>query len=248
MEGIEHPLISEDISRLKIERSITPAHLRLTRPTGEIHAEHKTVKKITCLGSGFVGGKLAVTTDNSCNHQGFNDLTIIYLKGPTSAVTAYKANVEVTVVDINETRIRAWQSDTLPIYEPGLFEVVKAARDGIPANLQDLTSDLTTYDHMLKSNGISHRKRLFFSSDVETAIEEADLIFVCVNTPTKATGIGKGAAADIGFVEAATRTIARVATSNKIVVEKSTVPCKTAESIRAIVSAYVVLAHMFPSS
>ena len=78
--------------------------------------------------------------------------------------------------------------------------------------------------------------RLFFSTEVDNAIEIADLIFVCVNTPTKANGVGKGAAADLGFVEAATRNIAKVAKENKIVVEKSTVPCRTAQSIREIVS------------
>lgn len=159
------------------------------------------------------------------------------LQGPTSAVIAYKSNVEVTVVDINEARIQAWQSDNLPIYEPGLFDVVKAARDGISAKSQDLARDLSTYEPTLNRDGLTHQKRLFFSTDIETAIEDADLIFVCVNTPTKASGVGKGAAADIGFVETATRTIARVATRDKVVVEKSTVPCKTAESIRAIVSA-----------
>ena len=147
------------------------------------------IKRITCLGSGYVGG-------------------------PTSAVTAFKTlDIEVTVVDVNADRIVAWQSDTLPIYEPGLSEIVRTAR---------------------KTN-------LFFSTNIDKAILEADLIFVCVNTPTKANGIGKGAAADLGFVEAATRKIATVATSNKIVVEKSTVPCRTAQSIREIVSIHLCL-------
>ncbi len=142
-----------------------------------------TIRRITCLGSGYVGG-------------------------PTSAVTAFKSsNIEVTVVDVNPDRIAAWQSDSLPVYEPGLYDIVRTAR----------------------------QMNLFFSTDIDKAILNADLIFVCVNTPTKADGIGKGAAADLGFVEAATRNIARVATSNKIVVEKSTVPCRTAQSIREIV-------------
>jgi UDPglucose 6-dehydrogenase len=141
------------------------------------------IRRITCLGSGYVGG-------------------------PTSAVTAFKSlNIEVTVVDVNPHRIAAWQSDSLPVYEPGLYDIVRTAR----------------------------QTNLFFSTDIDKAILNADLIFVCVNTPTKADGIGKGAAADLGFVEAATRNIARVAASNKIVVEKSTVPCRTAQSIREIV-------------
>jgi len=94
----------------------------------------------------------------------------------------------------------------LPIYEPGLDEIVKACRG----------------------------RNLFFSTNVDEAIRQADIIFVSVNTPTKIQGIGKGSAADLRFVERATRRIAEVATSDKIVVEKSTVPCKTAESMRII--------------
>lgn len=112
-------------------------------------------------------------------------------------------------MDLNQDRIDAWNSDELPIYEPGLDEVVKAARG----------------------------RNLFFSTDVEKCINEADLIFVSVNTPTKKSGIGRGYAADLGYVESATRNIAKVATSSKIVVEKSTVPCRTAQSMRKILEA-----------
>lgn len=147
----------------------------------------------------------------------------------------------VTVVDIDSARIAAWQSDTLPIYEPGLYDIVSTARDGVKLD-QDSPdsvsiqwkngriSDLKDHDEFTR------QPNLFFSTDVEKAIEDADLIFVCVNTPTKRNGVGKGAAPDLGFVEAATRTIARIATKNKIVVEKSTVPCRTAQYIREIVS------------
>ncbi|KAL9586098.1 MAG: hypothetical protein Q9212_001136 [Teloschistes hypoglaucus] len=153
---------------------------------------------------------------------------------PTSAVIALKANVEVTVVDINADRIAAWQSDELPIYEPGLYEVVRAARDGVSPSLHDSDQDL----HGLSPGAYGARRpNLFFSANIDQAIMNADLIFVCVNTPTKAHGIGKGSAADLDFVEAATRNIARVATQDKIVVEKSTVPCKTAQAIREILAA-----------
>ena len=147
---------------------------------------------------------------------------------------AYKSDVEVTVVDINSDRISAWKSKSLPIYEPGLDEIVQAARARV----------ITSQDH--DSHGLNaefdyttldRRAKLVFSTDVDQAIVDADLIFVCVNTPTKAHGIGKGSAADLDFVEAATRNIARVATQDKIVVEKSTVPCRTAQSIREIVNA-----------
>ncbi|KAJ3181260.1 UDP-glucose 6-dehydrogenase 1 [Geranomyces variabilis] len=141
--------------------------------------------KICCLGAGYVGG-------------------------PTCAVIAFKCpDVQVTIVDLNADRIAAWNSDSLPIFEPGLDEIVKARRG----------------------------KNLFFSADVDKGILEADLIFVSVNTPTKKTGVGAGFAADLAYVEAATRRIARVATSSKIVIEKSTVPCRTAESMRAILEA-----------
>lgn len=178
---------------------------------------HKTIRKITCLGSGFVGG-------------------------PTSAVTAFKSNVVVTVVDIDPARIAAWQSDSLPIYEPGLHNVVSAARDGIKLD-QDSPKSVSIQwrngriSDIMDHNEFARRPNLFFSTDVDNAIKDADLIFVCVNTPTKRNGVGKGAAADLGFVEAATRNIAKVATENKIVVEKSTVPCRTAQYIREILSA-----------
>lgn len=114
--------------------------------------------------------------------------------------------VKVTIVDISAPRIAAWNSDNLPIYEPGLDKVVKACRG----------------------------KNLFFSTEVDEAIEEADIIFVAVNTPTKKLGIGAGRAADLTYWELAARRIAQVAETPKIVVEKSTVPIKTAEAISAV--------------
>jgi UDPglucose 6-dehydrogenase len=136
-------------------------------------------------------------------------LTVPCEGGPTCAVIAAKnPHIQVTIVDLNALRIAAWNSDELPIYEPGLDEVVKSCRG----------------------------KNLFFSTDVDKAIIEADLIFVSVNTPTKTKGVGAGFAADLGYVESATRHIAKVAQGDKIVVEKSTVPCRTAQSMRFIVS------------
>lgn len=150
----------------------------------------------------------------------------------------------MTVVDINPGRIAAWNSNSLPIYEPGLHEIVQAARDGV--QLEDdsraAIANKMAPESMACGGKTSNGKRvlrkpnLFFSTDVDSAIRNADLIFVCVNTPTKSNGIGKGAAADIGYVEAAARNIAKVALQSKIVVEKSTVPCRTAQSIREIVS------------
>ena len=186
------------------------------------------IKKVACLGSGFVGGMCKLRfAQRSQTHRDV---------GPTSAVMAFKSDARVTVVDVDAKRIAAWNSNSLPIFEPGLDMVVRAARDGMhicdeakPTTIENLHRDGTT----IQSQG---HPNLFFSTDVDRAIEEADLIFICVNTPTKPRGFGKGSVPDLSFVEAATRNIARVARSDKIVVEKSTVPCKTAESIQETVN------------
>jgi UDPglucose 6-dehydrogenase len=118
-------------------------------------------------------------------------------------------DIKVTVVDLNQQRIEAWNSDDfdqLPIYEPGLKEVVKEARG----------------------------RNLFFSTDVEKAIEESQIIFMAVNTPTKTYGEGKGFAADLTFVEKCARQIAAVSSTDKIVIEKSTLPVRTAEKIKEV--------------
>ena len=179
-------------TRPALERKCTPGADCLTRVVNWAKVSHNPVKKIACLGSGFVGG-------------------------PTSAVVAHNTDIEVIVVDLNASRIAAWNSETLPIFEPGLHEIVSITRDGTP----------------------DRPPNLFFSLDIDKAIETAELIFLCVNTPTKTKGIGRGSAADLGFVENATRNIARVATTDKIVVEKSTVPWGTADTIRNIVSASI---------
>lgn len=133
-----------------------------------------------------------------------------YVGGPTMAMIALKApDITVTVVDMNAGRIAAWNSDTLPIYEPGLDDVVKKCRG----------------------------RNLFFSTAVKDTIKAADLIFVAVNTPTKTYGVGAGRAADLRFIESVARTIAEVADTPKIIVEKSTIPVKTAETIKDILSA-----------
>ena len=124
-------------------------------------------------------------------------------------------------MDIDAARIAAWQSSTLPIYEPdldGIVRVISASHDGNQGSKS------------LRSANLS------FSTDIDQAIENADLIFICVNTPSKANVAGGCAIPDLTHVEDATRNIAKVAKTNKIVVEKSTVPCRTAQSIREIVS------------
>lgn len=133
-----------------------------------------------------------------------------YVGGPTMSVIAQKnPNIQVTVVDLNAARIEAWNSDNLedlPVYEPGLDAVVAEARG----------------------------RNLFFSTEIEKAISEADMIFISVNTPTKTYGKGKGQAADLKFIELCARQIADVATTSKIIVEKSTIPVRTAATIKSI--------------
>ena len=145
------------------------------------------IKNICCIGAGYVGG-------------------------PTMAVIAQKnPSIKVTVVDINEKRIAAWNSNNLnelPIYEPGLSDVVKEARG----------------------------RNLFFSTDINSAIIDSEMIFISVNTPTKTSGEGKGFAADLKYIELCTKQIAKVSTTNKIVVEKSTVPVRTSEKIKEILN------------
>ena len=132
-----------------------------------------------------------------------------YVGGPTMAVIALKCpGIEVTVVDLNAERIAAWNGplENLPVYEKGLSEVVEVARG----------------------------KNLFFSTEVEIAIDKAEMIFMAVNTPTKTEGEGAGMAADLKYVEACAKTIARIAKTDKIVIEKSTLPVRTAEKIKEI--------------
>ena len=132
-----------------------------------------------------------------------------YVGGPTMAVIAkHCPQHRIVVVDIDEKRIAAWQSDQLPIYEPGLDEVVRCSRD----------------------------KNLFFSTEVNRHIAEADIIFVSVNTPTKSFGQGAGKAADLQYWEKTARQILENSTSNKIVVEKSTLPVRTAEAMERILN------------
>lgn len=132
-----------------------------------------------------------------------------YVGGPTMAVIAAKCpHLKVTVVDINEARIAAWNGDDLPIYEPGLDEVVRQARG----------------------------RNLFFSTDIAAGIREADVIFVSVNTPTKTFGQGAGRAADLQYWEKTARQILAHSTRNKIVVEKSTLPVRTAQAMERILN------------
>ena len=149
--------------------------------------ESRQVKNICCIGAGYVGG-------------------------PTMAVIADKCpSLKVTVVDINEERIKKWNDDIekLPVYEPGLSEIIKRCRN----------------------------RNLFFSVDIKKNIQSADMIFLSVNTPIKKSGLGKGQASDLKYIESSTREIAKFASGETIVVEKSTLPVRTAETIKSILNA-----------
>lgn len=142
------------------------------------------VKNICCIGAGYVGG-------------------------PTMVVIALKCpNINVTVVDANPDKIKSWNGplENLPVYEPGLAELVEKVRG----------------------------KNLFFSDDIAGNIEKAEMIFMAVNTPTKTEGEGAGMAADLRYVEACAKDIAKYSKSDKIVIEKSTLPVRTAERIKEI--------------
>jgi UDPglucose 6-dehydrogenase len=150
--------------------------------------------------------------------------------GPTAAVIAFmNPHIRVTVVDRDHRRIRRWQSRHLPIHEPGLSDIVRVARDG--TNAVTSPSGGFQIDAMLPARA----PNLFFSTDCDRYISEADLVFLSVNTPTKVSGIGAGAATNISILESAMRSIALVAKPGAIIVEKSTVPCRTAQVIRDIV-------------
>jgi len=143
------------------------------------------ITNICCIGAGYVGGPTMAVIAKQCPH------------------------VKVTVVDLNSARIAAWNdpdTDNIPVYEPGLGDVVAEARG----------------------------RNLFFSTDVDKAIDEAQMIFISVNTPTKTYGAGKGMGADLKWIELCARQIARVSKSDKIVVEKSTLPVRTAEALKDI--------------
>lgn len=148
-------------------------------------------KNILCIGAGYVGG-------------------------PTMAMIAYKCpQCKVTVVDIDKERIKQWNSNDLPIYEPGLDEIVKAMRG----------------------------KNLFFSTGIERGIRESAIIFVSVNTPTKMFGAGAGMAADLQYWEKTAKQIKKYADSHKIIVEKSTLPVKTALAMERILTSSANNAH-----
>ncbi|KAK7424803.1 hypothetical protein QQZ08_008432 [Neonectria magnoliae] len=160
------------------------------------------VEKICCVGAGYVGG-------------------------PTAAVIAFQnPHIQVTVVDRDETRIRRWNSLHPPIYEPGLHDIIRIARDG--SREAAIGSEPDTESGVTLA---TRQPNLFFSTDIAKHIGEADIVLVAVNTPTKYRGVGAGSATDMTAFEAVTGVVAQHAREGAIIVEKSTVPCRTAQLV-----------------
>jgi len=161
-----------------------PVYAHTHSKTTMITSMYKSPVKICCIGAGYVGG-------------------------PTMAMIAKQCpDIDVHVVDLNQARIDQWNSDDLPVYEPGLDEIVREARG----------------------------RNLKFSTQVDAAISDANIIFIAVNTPTKSFGIGAGRAANLEFIEKCARQIAKCSKGHKLIVEKSTLPVRTAEAVKRILS------------
>ncbi|KAJ5756886.1 uncharacterized protein N7511_007068 [Penicillium nucicola] len=173
------------------------------------------VRSICCVGAGYVGG-------------------------PTAAVIAYKNPLlRVTVVDKDERRIRRWNSQHLPIYEPGLAEIVRISRDGLRSSSTPATSveEEQQSENSSSTAAMADRKpNLFFSANVAKCIRESDIVIIAVNTPTKMRGSGAGSATDMTAFEAVTADVVQHARNGSIIVEKSTVPCRTAQMIQEMIS------------
>ena len=182
---------SLDDSRLPVRHP--EQHSQSSTPARSSLEHKRAIERVCCIGAGYVGGPTAAVVADNC------------------------PRLQITVVDVDEKRIAAWNSENLPVYEPDLASIVRRARDG---NADE-----------------GREPNLRFTTDIDQSIREAQIVFVGVNTPTKRSGLGAGKAFDLDWLESATRRIARVATHETTVVEKSTVSCGTADSMRQILSA-----------
>ncbi|PSR80680.1 nucleotide sugar dehydrogenase [Coniella lustricola] len=190
-----------------------------------------SIRSICCVGAGYVGG-------------------------PTAAVIAFNnPHIQVNVVDLNESRIRRWKSRHPPVFEPGLDDIVRVARDGtrevticnepVSSAPRDdaLVLDPDNYQHEVDTAARliavpARQPNLFFGTDVGKCISQADIVLIAVNTPTKMRGAGKGSATDMTAFEAVTADVARHARPGAIIVEKSTVTCRTAHMVREMMNVH----------
>ncbi|KAK2015973.1 nucleotide sugar dehydrogenase [Colletotrichum eremochloae] len=253
------------------EGSIRPPSTVPTTPEGSItfspvvRAESDRVGDGDCISDDVFGELLLEQEDHAVSAASTRSTPVTniccvgagYVGGPTAAVIAFQnPHIRVTIVDRDERRIRRWNSRHPPIYEPGLRDIVRVARDGAnacsfqkkePAKLgcahvpssspSSASSDCGSQCGQDSSSSSSipaaaRKPNLFFSTDVSRCIAEADVVLVAVNTPTKTRGHGAGIATDMAAFEAVTAEVARHARPGAIVVEKSTVPCRTAELVR----------------
>lgn len=204
------------------------------------------VHNICCVGAGYVG----VYPRSSLLHASWRSNSDLRPGGPTAAVIAlHNPGIRVTVADRDEAKIRRWNSRHAPIYEPQLREVLRVARDGarktslsnVPvASDSSSASDTSECGSQCGSPADrmtlpAREPNLFFSTEVGRCISEADLVLVAVNTPTKGRGIGAGSATDMASFEAVIAEVAKHTKPGAIIVEKSTVPCRTAELVKQTV-------------
>ncbi|KAK3290386.1 uncharacterized protein B0H64DRAFT_332046 [Chaetomium fimeti] len=209
-------------------------YLNVSSLSTAIAATAPTVRNICCIGAGFVGG-------------------------PTAAVIAlHNPHIRVTVVDKDENRIRRWNSKHPPIYEPGLHDILRIVRDGSgPSATNDELTKPGGLDGVFPREAVSsgnygegrharvqtksdvaRQPNLVFTTDLAKCVSEADVILIAVNTPTKTRGNGAGSATDMAAFEAVTALVARHASPGAIIVEKSTVPCRTAQLVQSMLALY----------
>jgi len=209
-------------------------HCCITQDEG-MRNERSTVKNICCIGAGYVGEFKFFRPQQILMPPGksrvYRPLTTNISGGPTAAVIALQnPNIHISVADKDPLRIKKWNSQHLPVHEPGLDHIVRIARDGTRETSLTINEFGQTIHIPARSSNLS------FSTDIDGCIAAADIIFVSVNTPTKTSGIGAGSATNLAAFEGAIISIAKSIRPGAIIVEKSTVPCGTAQTIQDIVS------------
>ncbi|KAL2704116.1 hypothetical protein AAEP93_005187 [Penicillium crustosum] len=220
--------LNGDTDRLEVESSGTRTTVE-DDSDQDIPVGTRPIKNICCVGAGYVGG-------------------------PTAAIVAFRnPHIRVTVADKDERCIRRWNSRHLPIYEPGLAQIVRVARDGLrDDHMTPMSPKTEVHSHIVEQykaqeSPESHDKQqgktassrmpnLFFSANVSKCIRESDIVIIAVNTPTKMRGSGAGSATDMTAFEAVAADVVQHARNGSIIVEKSTVPCKTAQMIQEMIS------------
>ena len=212
-----------DRQQARLLKDLTPRQRKRSKATGETWLPRRrsslAIENICFIGAGYVG-------ESGLRQHYVLELTGV--GGPTAAVIAlHNPPIHVSVLDRDESRIQKWQSAHLPLREPGLEEIVRAARDGARRMCTQTTDP---EEHFLRSPNLT------FTTCSHDSLSKADMIFIAVNTPTKTLGQGMDRATNMNAVDGAIRDIAQHAKEGVIIVEKSTVPCGTARRITSLVS------------